>query len=390
MGLGQREASAPLLRPFEIACGVPLGLDESPPLEREGSPKVPLLALESVLLHALLRPPCLFSFSGGRDSSALLAAAAQVAKREGLDPPVPATLVFPGSDDADEDDWQSRVLHHLGLVDWERINIRGELDAVGPVAARELDRHGLLWPFNTHFHLPIIERAAGGSVVTGFGGDEIGNSTAYAKAERILADRHVSGLPDLLVVGLAVSPRPLRSAVHRRRPLTGLGEQPWLTEEGRRQVARAYGSHLGAVPLGWEAKVRRWIWPGRFFRICQASLQRLASDHDVAMVHPFVDGSFLDALGQFGGFRGLGSRTDFLREVFGDLLPTAVIERSTKGGFTDPLWTERAREFAKDWSGRGVDEELVNVDELRRHWRTDDRNLLSTTLLQVAWLHDNS
>ena len=54
------------------------------------------------MLRALRRPPCLVSFSGGLDSSALLAVATAVARREGLDDPVPATLVVPGSPESDE------------------------------------------------------------------------------------------------------------------------------------------------------------------------------------------------------------------------------------------------------------------------------------------------
>ena len=52
----------------------------------------PLAALEEAILPALRRPPCLVSFSGGRDSSCVLAAATRAARREGLQPPVPVTL----------------------------------------------------------------------------------------------------------------------------------------------------------------------------------------------------------------------------------------------------------------------------------------------------------
>src|ERR1700749_707865 len=54
-------------------------------------------ALESVIRPALERSPCLVSFSGGRDSSAVLAAAAALARREGLPLPIPATIVFPAA-----------------------------------------------------------------------------------------------------------------------------------------------------------------------------------------------------------------------------------------------------------------------------------------------------
>jgi asparagine synthetase B (glutamine-hydrolysing) len=364
-------------------------MDPIPPLERDSSGATPMEAIEQVLTEALSRTPCLLSFSGGRDSSALLAAAVHVARREGLDLPIPATLVFPQSEDSNEDEWQAIVFRHIGVTEWERFEIHQEFDAVGPVATQLLLRHGLLWPFNTHFHAPIIERAAGGSVVTGFGGDELGNSLSSARAEHLLTSGRLKDWRDLLVIGLALSPRPVRAMVHRRRSRADMGEVPWLTDEGARQLVHAYGVTEGAIPLGWEAKLRRWIWPGRYFRVCVESFDVLGSFHDVNVVHPFVDRRVLDALGTLGGFRGLGDRTGLMRHVFGDLLPDELIERRTKAGFTDPLWTETARRFAREWSGEGVDRTLVDPDALRRHWAGDVRNLVSTTLLQAAWLHDH-
>jgi asparagine synthase (glutamine-hydrolysing) len=78
-----------------------------------------------------------------------------------------------------------------------------------------------------------------------------------------------------------------------------------------------------------------------------------------------------------------------MRHVFGDLLPAELIERRTKAGFTDPLWTGTARQFAREWSGGGVDTTLVDAEALRAHWAGEPRNLVSTTLLQAAWLHDH-
>jgi hypothetical protein len=385
----RRVRSAPELSPLDIAYGIPLGDDAVPPLERDPSVGTPRSAIDTVLAEALRRTPCLISFSGGRDSSALLAAAVRVAQREGLDLPIPATLIFPQSEQSNEDEWQAIVLGHLGVTEWERFEIVDELDAVGPVATEALLRHGLLWPFNTHFHAPIIERAAGGTVVTGFGGDELGRSLDATRAERILSAKKIKRRSDLLVVGLAVSPRPVRAMVHRRRARADMGEVPWLTEEGQRQLVRAYGLSEANIPLGWDAKLRRWIWPGRYFRRCVQSFDVLGSYHDVDVVHPFAEGRVLDALGASGGFRGIGGRTELMRDVFGDVLPSELVERSTKGSFTDPLWTETAKRFAREWSGEGVDRELVDPDALRRHWSGDVRNLVSTTLLQSAWLHDH-
>ena len=109
----------------------------------------PLAAVEAVVLRGLLRPPCLVSFSGGRDSSALLAVAVDVARREGLDRPVPITARF-GVDEADEQSWQETMVTHLGVRDWLRVDITDELDLLGDIGATFLRRHGLRYPQNTH------------------------------------------------------------------------------------------------------------------------------------------------------------------------------------------------------------------------------------------------
>lgn len=392
--------SAPRLDPLDIAYGIPVGYEEGPPLRpasgstpRRGSwvarSSLPRVALEGVLRRALSRPPCLVSFSGGRDSSALLSVAVHVARSEGLPLPVPATLAFPGTDVADETEWQDVVLEHLGITERERIVVHGELDAVGPVATAALARHGLLWPFNAHFHLPIIERAAGGTVVTGFGGDELRSSSSSAFLELALTGRRRPRWGHVLMLGLAISPTLVRRGVQRRRAREQLTKLPWLTPLGRTRIAAALGDLRATSPLGWDRRVRQRFWRDRYFRVCEDTFTVLGAYHDVAVVHPFVDEQVLDALASAGGFAGFGSSQELMSELFGDLLPDRVVRRRTKGSFTDPLWTPTARSFAADWSGEGVDEELVDPVALRRQWLEEDRHLLSTTLLQQAWLHDH-
>ena len=86
------------------------------------------------ILPALQRSPCLVSFSGGRDSSAVLAAAAAIARREGLPAPVPATVRAPGAAESDEAAWQEQVVAHVGIADWVRLEVHDELDVIGPHA----------------------------------------------------------------------------------------------------------------------------------------------------------------------------------------------------------------------------------------------------------------
>ena len=140
------------------------GIDpETPPLPEAAPGVSPRQALEAAVLPALERPPCVVAFSGGRDSSLLLAVAAHVARRERLEQPVALTLRFPQSPTAEESEWQELVIRHVGIDDWVCREIHDELDFVGPVAQRIMLRHGLLWPANLHFVGPPAAQAAGGS-----------------------------------------------------------------------------------------------------------------------------------------------------------------------------------------------------------------------------------
>ncbi len=147
-----------VLSPLELASGLVLGTVSELDLPAERTD--PRAAMERGLLEPLRRGPCLVSFSGGRDSSAVLAVATSVARREGLPLPIPATLRFPGAKDSAESEWQESVVAHLGLQDWIRLETTDELDCVGPVASASLARHGLLWPSNAHFHAPLFAARA--------------------------------------------------------------------------------------------------------------------------------------------------------------------------------------------------------------------------------------
>lgn len=170
---GAGEPPAPL-RPtaLELASGVVLGERWEPRLPQVPASLTPRQALEDAILPALECMPCLVSFSGGRDSSVVLALAAAVARRHGLPAPVPFTVRFPGVAMADESEWQELVVRHLRLDDWQRYEAGdGELDLVGPVATRLMRRHGVLWPSNAHLVEPACRAASGGSLLTGLEGD---------------------------------------------------------------------------------------------------------------------------------------------------------------------------------------------------------------------------
>jgi len=203
------------LTSLDVACGMPLpderAIDGSRIRSRgkadgrvvdaiAGMP--PREALERAIRPALLRPPCLVSFSGGRDSAAALAVATELARREGLPLPIPATNIFPSARGADESHWQELLVRHLGLSDWLRMEHDDELDLIGPYAQRVLGTHGVLWPPNTHFHLPLLEEGRGGSMLTGIGGDELYSAARRLPHAALLARQVRPGPQVLLTVGV--------------------------------------------------------------------------------------------------------------------------------------------------------------------------------------------
>lgn len=365
---------------LEVASGLVFGFTPPESLPEPSADAVE--ALEAAILPALLRPPCLVSFSGGRDSSTILAAAVRLARREGLELPVPATNRFPGADGSDENEWQERVIVHLGLTEWVRFEFTDELDVVGPVAMRALRRHGLLWPFNAHFHFPLIDEASGGAVLTGVGGDEALGAPRWARAAAVLSGRTRPKPRDLLALSLAASPPAVRRTVLSRRDPVIL---PWLRPEAQEEMWALWTADVAAEPLRWQnraASCRR----RRYVQVGLSSLDLLAAQQRVEMHSPFVDARFAATLAALPSDRRFLTRAAAMRELFRDLLPADVLARRTKSHFDNAFWSAHSRRFAETWDGEGADPSLVDHDALRAEWarpRPDGRSYL---LLQAAAL----
>ncbi|MGH9102971.1 MAG: asparagine synthase-related protein, partial [Acidimicrobiales bacterium] len=373
------------LTPLDVASGMVLGPDDGV-AALSPAPGAPAAraALEAVILDALRRPPCLVSFSGGRDSSALLATAASVARREGLPLPVPATVVFPDLQDTSESSWQEQVLTHLELPDWVRLQVHDELDTLGPVAREVLTRHGLLFPCNAHLQVPVLDAAAGGSVVTGVGGDELFTPSEWSRAARVLWGRHRLPRPrDLAWVAVAGAPRPLRRRFAGRR--LGLSV-PWLRPEPERLVVGQAARWLSAQPVRFDRVVRRWWWRCRYLQLGLRSFRLLGAARDVSVLHPFADPGVLTAMAAQAGAAGFGGRTEAMRALFGDLLPPAVVDRPTKAVFDGVLLNRYSMEFAQSWRGDGVDSSLVDPERLRRSWLEGPFDIRTLPAMQAAWL----
>jgi len=369
------------MSPLERAVDSPSGdtsAGELPPPEAD---RTPLEALERSLVPALESTPCVVSFSGGRDSSAVLAAAVGVARRLGLPLPVPVTIRVVGRPEADEAGWQELVIRHLGLEDWQIIPQGEELDLLGPPAKTALRRYGPLHPSQAFTQLPLFEVAASGSFLTGWDGDGLFGTWQYEGPAALLTRRQKPAPRDVLRLAKGLSPPPLR-----RRWLRRVAPSfPWLRPAAQAEHDAAWARGMALEPLRWDRRVA-WYARRRAVHGVMDTAARLAAASSTEVFHPLLDPPFLSALAHAGGRSGLGGRTAVMRAVFGGVLPDEVLSRESKADFTLAYWGEHSREFARAWNGRGVAGDLVDPDALRKAWLAPVPHHASAALLQQAWL----
>lgn len=381
-------------RPLEVLAGVFLGYD--PPLSTLGQQlaaigpaATPRAMFEQVVLRGLQRPPCVIGFSGGRDSSAVLAVAMHVARREGLPLPIAFTERYPDAPSTHEEEWQEQVVAHLGVADWERANFSTEFDAVGEPARRFMRTHGV-----TLGHLQKSEvmfgRAHGGAYLDGEGGDEVFGFRRATVLRRALRNPTVLVRPvGLRWVKFHMAPHRRRVAQWRDYNSTRLENRRWLRPAVFQEVLQAVADEFAADPL--DARASQWHHLSqRRVATFRSNRQLLARDtHDCTYIQPFLEPEFVAAWARRGGRLGLPDRTSCMRDVFSDLLPEAILSRSTKAVFNTVFLGAETHRFAEGWSGAGLDPSLVDLDALRQEWLSDWPSNLTSALLQTAWLADN-
>lgn len=366
----------------EIMASTLLGTEPAAPPPEHADGRGVMAALERAMLPGLRRPPAIVSFSGGRDSSAVLATAVDVARRNGLPDPVPAIMRFATARETDETAWQELVLRHLEVARYEVVELEHELDALGPTATSALRRNGVRWPGNAYMHDPIIELARGGSLLSGVGGDELLGTRASRHV--LLARRQARPRArDLATVPLALMPGSVRAAVWQRR---NAPEHSWLTPAGADLVNRELALEEVAWPHRWDHSVAHWQRT-RAYAAFRSALPAIAGDRDVLVVNPFLDRGVLAELAAEAGATGFPSRNEAMRRLFGALLPEATLARPTKAAFSSPVWGPRTRAFVADWRGEGLDAALIDTEALRREWSSREPSFRTVLLLHAAWLH---
>lgn len=368
--------------PLETAVGWIHGLAPATALPR--TPSTPREALDDVIRDALVRAPCYVTFSGGRDSSAVLAAATSLARREGHRLPIPVTLRYPDLPETDETHWQERVMRHLHLHDWIRIDVRqDESDLLGDATRDSLQTHGVLWPAALHTAGLTYRHLEPGSLLTGEGGDA---SLGLRRGTALTALRR-GRKPDLSIVGsaaFALLPRPARRALTLRAARSGSAAR-WLTRRALARHARLVAGDESAEPLRYDAGTW-YLQRRRAFTVLSHNQSVHAAAFGIRSTDPLLDARFLAALARAGGAWGYTGRTATMHALFGDVLPKDVLSRNTKASFNHAYRGAGTKRFAAKWDGSGVDPELVDVDRLREVWLSDDPTMASALLLHAAWL----
>jgi len=362
-------------RPAEVAIGF-FGREDAQPVEVDSSARE---ALERAILGALEDGPCHVSFSGGRDSSAVLAVATHVARQHGLALPVPVIQRYPGFADADETGWQDLVLTHLGL-DNAVVHVDADpIGYLGDAVKANLERRGLVWPPAIQIPDPVLETARGGTLLTGEGGDEV------------LGPRRVTPLTLLVKLRRRPSRRLVRwclrslAPARLRRFQSPQGVTSWLTEAGRNLLERGLTREASDVPLRWDSETRSMLGR-RVPAVLKHNVGVCAREYDVTMQHPLLDAGFISALAREGGAWGYAGRTDLMRHLFADVLPEEVLARSTKAHFGQARWGDAERGFARAWDGSGLPGELIDTEALRAHWLSERPQGSSALALHAAWL----
>ncbi|HWB67310.1 MAG TPA: asparagine synthase-related protein [Mycobacteriales bacterium] len=346
------------LRPLELASGVLVGAS---PIRTFGCPAdlSPLDALEQAVRPALQRPPCLVSFSGGIDSSLVLAVATRLARREGHPLPVPVTLRHQDAPRAEESAWQDLVVRACGLSDWQQLHPdRDELDVVGPVARPVLRAHGVRHPANAYLHAPMLERARGGSLLTGLGGDQVLGGS-YPRLAR----------------------RP--TAIRRQWQAMRLR---WLRPGPARRLAARSLAELATFPRHRYDRQTAWHVRRRNVTVAVETMELLAADAGAQIGHPLISPVFVGALIRAGAGIRDTDRNRTVRRFFADVLPAELVARQDKAVFSEVIFRGVSRDLRNTFDPGAIDENLVDVTALRDVWRSEPPPYQTALLMQHAWL----
>ncbi|WP_299576122.1 asparagine synthase-related protein [uncultured Williamsia sp.] len=379
------------LTDLELALGSVIGTDPGTPAIAldEFGPETPRTAVRAVIRGALEHGPCFVAFSGGRDSSTILAIAVDVAREADLALPIPVSKIMPDLPSADESEWQELVLDHLGVT--ERIIMEvhaGDEEIFGPDGIEALQRIGVTYPAAASSVVRLARETSGGTLLTGSGGDELGNAANSQWAARALSTGTAPWRTRLAARLPVAASAARRVRTLAKKPTDYFFVSPWLTRRADLALRRELATLEGGQSIRWDRRISGFA-RSKHLVLTTRSLSALAAPYGVDVLHPLWERRTLAALAASRPFQGYPTRSSILEELADGLLPIEVTRRTTKADFTATPWGPEAENFIAHWDGSGVDLRFVNPTILHAQWRLPpvDRTISSIALLQSAWLN---
>jgi hypothetical protein len=123
----------------------------------------------------------------------------------------------------------------------------------------------------------------------------------------------------------------------------------------------------------------------RYLSMLRSSTTLLGRSCDVTVLNLFMDPQFISNLAAEAGRFGFRDRTTSMKQLFGDIAPTEVLERIDKPIF-NVYWGSYSRTLAAEWAGEGVDAFVVDTAALADDWASPHPSFRSVLMLQSAFL----
>jgi len=350
-------------------------------LSRAGGVISPAVAFDRAL-GCISSGDVFVEFSGGLDSSLLLAAATLQRRAYGLPDPLPVTRRHAGQPDTEESEFQEAVIDHLGIREWQILDADENLDVLGPAAQLELSENGPALFARLPARRWFLDRmGSSGVVLSGEGGDEV-----FGRAP--LAAFYLARYAAISRTNRRVAVRSLASfhkstSLARRRQI-GRSTPTWLTEA----AGKDYRRHLiRTTGPGWSvASNHRDVRSRRDIVMLIDSLEKQARRHGLEYRAPILDLQFVSTLHLLIPSFDFFDRAFLIRKYFPGYLPEKLLRRTTKAHFASAMFGPMAIDFAEKWDGTGLPDDLVIAPELREAWRRKEDGR-SCSPMQWAWMY---
>jgi asparagine synthase (glutamine-hydrolysing) len=157
----------------------------------------------------------------------------------------------------------------------------------------------------------------------------------------------------------------------------------WLTDRANGELRKSAADEVAREPLRWSER-RHWWSLRRATEIGLQSLDLIAEDHAAQIRHPLTDVGFASSVERFAARHRLHDRTSVLLRAFSSVLPSSILERTSKAAFDAAFFGNESRALAEVVVEQLADLEIVAPAALREEWSSASPDAHSYLLLQAG------